>query len=168
MNDPFNSKIQQLKEEIYKEIESVHEIRQLVNREIDRDFPIDLWELSDRELDQEMGDRLSQMNDSIDTRPTADAITSHRRVVGKFIVKAKRLVMKLINPYTNTLLEKQRIFNDKLVAFHLATFIRLRRCERKLKDIEEKLTEIEENQQIHAEKLQEIQDRLSNSKNENR
>ncbi len=160
MSETLEREIRRLKEEMSRKREAIQDIGRLINREIDRDFHIDLWELSDRELDQEMGDRLSRLNDDIDTRPSAEAITSHRQVVGKFIVRAKRLLMKLFNPYTNTLLEKQRRFNDRLVAFHLATFIRLHRGENALQAVKEKLEEIEESQEVLLKEIKTIRERL--------
>lgn len=140
--------IKRLKEEIFKQKEAVTDIRDLVKKEIDRDFPINLWELSERELDNEMGNRLSFLNDDIDPRPDNSSITSHRRFLGKPVVLFKRLLMRLARPYTNLLLEKQRRFNDQAVAFHLASFIRIRQNEQHIRDLHEKLKTIEEDQEL--------------------
>jgi predicted RND superfamily exporter protein len=145
--------IEKLKEEIVKQKESISDIRQLLNEEIDRDFPTDLWELSERELDNEMGNRLSFLNDDIDTRPDAATIHSHRKFIGKPVVLLKRFVMKLMGFYTNTVMEKQRRFNEQLVAFHLASFIRFRQNEAKIKSIEEKLKVLEEDRDLLLEQL---------------
>jgi hypothetical protein len=153
MDEQIINEINRLKEEIYQQKEKVSDIKELVTEEIDRDFPIDFWELSERELDNEMGNRLSFLNDDIDTRPDAQSITSHRRILGKPIVFIKRLVMKIAGFYTNTLLEKQRSFNEQLVAFHLASFIRFRHNERKINEILEKLKALEEDQELIMEQL---------------
>ncbi len=156
MDERIIKEINRLKEEIYQQKEKVSDIKELITGEIDRDFPIDFWELSERELDNEMGNRLSFLNDDIDTRPDAQSITSHRRILGKPIVLIKRLVMKIAGFYTNTILEKQRSFNEQLVAFHLASFIRFRHNERKIKEILEKLKALEEDQEMMLEELAQL------------
>jgi len=82
-----------------------------------------------------MGKRLGFLNEDIDCRPTV-AITSHRRFIGPFIVLFKKLLLKVLSPYTNSLFVRQNRFNEQLVAFHLATFIRCRRLEEKLKRLD--------------------------------
>ncbi len=156
MDERIIKEINRLKEEIYRQKEKVSDIKELVTGEIDRDFPVDFWELSERELDNEMGNRLSFLNDDIDTRPDAQSITSHRRILGKPIVLIKRLVMKIAGFYTNTILEKQRSFNEQLVAFHLASFIRFRHNERKIKEILEKIKTLEEDQELILEQLAQL------------
>jgi hypothetical protein len=156
MDERIIKEINRLKEEIYQQKEKVSDIKELITGEIDRDFPVDFWELSERELDNEMGNRLSFLNDDIDTRPDAQSITSHRRILGKPIVLIKRLVMKIAGFYTNTILEKQRSFNEQLVAFHLASFIRFRHNERKIKEILEKLKALEEDQELILEQLAQL------------
>ena len=156
MDEQIIKEINRLKEEIYQQKEKVSDIKGLVKKEIDRDFPVDFWELSERELDNEMGNRLSFLNDDIDTRPDPQSITSHRRILGKPIIFFKRLVMKIAGFYTNTILEKQRSFNEQLVAFHLASFIRFRHNERKIKEIREKLKTLEENQELLLEQLAQL------------
>lgn len=152
--DPIN----RLKRELFKQKEAVSDIGRLVKSEIDRDYSMDLWELSERELDNEMGNRLSFLNDDIDTRPDTGAISSHRRFLGKPVVLIKKLFMKITGFYTNSLLEKQRRFNQQAVAFHLATFVRLRRNDERIKSIEEKLKVLHEDQELLLEQL----DRLKN------
>lgn len=156
MDERIIKEINRLKEEIYQQKEKVSDIKELVTEEIDRDFPVDFWELSERELDSEMANRLSFLNDDIDTRPDPQSITSHRRILGKPIVFFKRLVMKIVGFYTNTILEKQRSFNEQLVAFHLASFIRFRHNERKIKEILEKLKALEEDQELLLEQLAQL------------
>jgi len=153
MDEETKDRIHRLKKELFDQKEAVTEVAELVNAPIDRLYPIDLWELSERELDNEMGTRLSFLNDDIDTKPDASVITSHRRLLGKPIILFKRLLMKLFQPYTNILLEKQRRFNDQSVAFHLASFIRFRHNEARLLSLETKLKELEENQELLMDRI---------------
>ena len=156
MDEKIAKEISRLKEEIFKQKQKISDIKELVKKEIDRDFNIDLWELSERELDHEMGNRLSFLNDDIDPRPDIESITSHRKILGKPIVFIKRIIMKIANVYTNTILEKQRQFNEQLVAFHLASFIRFRHNETKIKGMDEKLKTLEEDQEMLLEQLEKL------------
>ncbi|MCP5107110.1 MAG: hypothetical protein GY950_27235 [bacterium] len=158
MDERTVNEIKRLKDELFKQKEEITTIKELVKTEIDRDFPTDLWELSEKELDGEMGNRLSFLNDDIDTRPDPGVITSHRRLLGKPVVLFKRLFMKLTGFYTNALMEKQRRFNEQLTAFHLASFIRFRNNEGKIKTIEEKLKTLEEDYEMMAEQLDKLND----------
>lgn len=152
------NEISRLKEELSRQKEKITDIKELVKQDIDRDFSINLWELSEKELDSEMGNRLSFLNDDIDTRPDPGIIASHRRILGKPVVLIKRLFMKLTGFYTNTLLEKQRRFNEQVVAFQLASFIRSRHNEKRIKEIEGKIKTIEEDQEMLQEQLDKSKD----------
>lgn len=146
MDEHIVNELDRIKEELTQKREQLQTVEQLVTDPIDRDYPIDLWQLSPRELDAEMGDRLSALNGSIDPRPTSDSITSHRRIIGKPIVMIKKIVMRLFQPAIDTMLEKQRQFNEQAVAFHLASFIRMRQIEQTVKELEETLGELDHRQ----------------------
>jgi hypothetical protein len=141
MDERINREIGKLKEMYRQERESALSLEQLVHGPIDVPVKIDLWELSDRELDQEMGRRLSCLNDDIDCRPQG-AISSHRRFIGPFVVRAKKALRKVLSPYTNMLFLRQNRFNADLVAFHLAAFIRFRRLEKRMEELEERNREL--------------------------
>ncbi len=158
MNERSVMEINRLKEEIYRQKEAISDIKELVKTDIDRDFPIDPWELSDRELDNEMGNRLSFLNTDIDPRPDPNSLTSHRKMIGKPIVRLKRWWMRLNAFYTEKLLEKQWPFNDQLVFFNLASFIRFRHNEQRIKSIEDRLNTLEENQELLLDQLRKMTD----------
>jgi hypothetical protein len=160
MDEAIIKEINRLKDDICRQKETITDIKELVKSEIDRDFKVDLWELSEKELDNEMGDRLSFLNDDIDPRPDAKSITSHRKILGRPIILFKRIIMKLASAYTNSLLEKQRRYNEQLVAFHLASFIRFRHNEKKIKAIEEKIKNLEEDQEVLLEQINQCRDAI--------
>lgn len=162
MDEHIIREINHLKEDILRQKETLIPIEELVKHPIDRDFPVDPWELSDRELDNEMGNRLSFMNEDIDTRPVLDTLSSHRRFIGRFIVYLKRRFMKMIRFYTDTLTEKQVRFNSQLVAFHLATFIRLRRTEERISTIEKQVKNLEEENELLREQINQLKTRWDN------
>ncbi|MFH2108707.1 MAG: hypothetical protein ABII93_08575 [Chrysiogenia bacterium] len=143
MDEHIKDEIAKLKEYFRGRKDSLAGLEELAGAPIQHHFPVDLWQLSDSELDGEMGKRLSFLNDDIDCSPTPD-ITSHRRFIGAAIVLFKKVIFKIFRPYTNTLFVRQNRFNDQLVAFHLATFIRLRRLEEKVRILERQEQELRE------------------------
>jgi hypothetical protein len=137
------NEIAALKEDLRSARDGARTLEELAGAPVRHHYPIDLWSLSDSELDGEMGRRLGFLNEDIDCRPTV-AISSHRRLIGPFIVLGKKLLLKVLRPYTNSLFVRQNRFNEQLVAFHLATFIRLRRLDEKLKRLEQMAGETQE------------------------
>ncbi len=135
MNEELKEEIARLKEAYGARKDEARSLEELAGGPVRHHYPVDLWSLSDSELDNEMGKRLGFLNDDIDCRPTK-AVTSHRRFIGPVIVFFKKLLLKALRPYTNSLFVRQNRFNEQLVAFHLASFIRLRRIEERLRHLE--------------------------------
>ena len=148
MDEQVKAEIAKLKEYYQERKTGAGSLEELAGKPLQHHFPVDLWQLSDSELDGEMGKRLSFLNDDIDCRPTAD-ITSHRRFIGPVVVFFKKILFRILRPYTNTLFTRQNRFNGQLVAFHLATFIRLRR-------LEQRILELEKQDQAARERLAEL------------
>jgi hypothetical protein len=154
MDKANRDEIAKLKE-IYFRRKTAAAFKELIGVPIEHHYPINLWELADSELDQEMGRRLSFLNEDIDCHPTPD-ITSHRRFIGPAIVLCKKIFFKILRPYTNTLFVRQNRFNEQLVSLHLATFIRFRRLEDKIKQLNSQIQEIKEQQQELATRSQKL------------
>jgi hypothetical protein len=142
MDEQNKKGIVELKEYYRGRKDAAANLEELAGQPVQHHFPVDLWQLSDSELDGEMGKRLSLLNDDIDCRPTLE-ITSHRRFIGPAVVLFKKLLFKLMRPYTNTLFVRQNHFNEQLVAFHLASFIRFRRLEERTRSLEQHVEEIQ-------------------------
>jgi hypothetical protein len=143
MDEQIKDEIARLKEYYQVRKSAIGSLEELAGEPVQHHFPVDMWALSDSELDGEMGKRLSFLNDDIDCRPTPD-ITSHRRFIGPLIVLFKKMIFKIFRPYSNTLFVRQNRFNEQLVAFHLASFIRARRLEEKVRNLEQQAQEIKE------------------------
>jgi hypothetical protein len=152
MDERISREIGKLKEVYRQERESAVALEQLVHGPIDIPVKTDLWELSDQELDQEMGRRLSCLNDDIDCRPQGP-LSSHRRFIGPFIVRVKKALRRALSPYTNMLFLRQNGFNADLVAFHLAAFIRFRRLEKRMEELEEQSRELPDGRNTTGEGL---------------
>jgi len=99
--------------------------------------PVPLEQLDDTELDREMGDRLSALNVAIDFRPWLHGLSAGRSVKGRLAGYLRRQVFRLFAP----LHDRQVRFAEQLVAFHLASFLRLRRIENRLNALERELLE---------------------------
>jgi hypothetical protein len=136
MDEKAKEEIARLKRELQSRLDDAASLDALAGKPLRHHYPVDLWSLSESELDNEMGKRLSFLNDDIDCRPSA-AVASHRRFAGPFIVFFKKLLLRALRPYTNSLFVRQNRFNEQLVAFHLASFIRFRRLEERLKRLEQ-------------------------------
>ena len=158
--DKIAAQIKEAKDDIFRRKEEIESIKELLKSEIDRDFHTDPWELSHRELDNLMGRHLSFLNDDIDTTPDPAIITSHRKILGKPIVFVKRIIMKMASAYTNSILEKQRRFNDQLVAFHLASFVRFKHNEKKINDLEERIKDFEDDREMLLDELKNIREKI--------
>jgi hypothetical protein len=158
--------IQRLKAELEKQRERIDSIKELVKTEIHRDFHLNLEDLSEKELDIEMGTYLSRLEADSDPRPDPSALSSHRKVTGKAIIFLKRIMLKVTAVYTNTLMEKQNRFNHCSAALHHALFIRFRQMEKRIRRIEEKLGDLDEDEVLLADRLESIQKRVAELREE--
>ena len=149
--EKIKDSIQDVKKDVSIWYRSAPKVADLAGKAIDRPHPVNLWELSDRELDAWMGDQLTLLNESLDPRPDPGEITSHRRIIGPVIVRIKRFIMKVLNVYTHTILERQRLFNTESVAMHLSSFIRIRRIQTQLDDILRRMAEQHEADSLRGE-----------------
>ena len=155
MDKAIKEEIACLKKIYEKQIKDASSLEIITGKNIVHHYPVNFWELSDNELDQEMGKRLTFLNEDIDCRPSRD-ITSHRRFIGPLIVLGKKIIAKILSPYTNTLFVRQNRFNEQLVSLHLAAFIRFRRLEEKIKQLESQTRDFKEQQQEIASQDQEL------------
>ncbi len=162
MNEQLVDQIKKLKETVFRQKESAADINSLLGEDIDRDFHLDLWELSEKELDHIMGDRLTFLNQDLDPRDSEDSISSHRKGLGKLIVWLKKRYLRVMDFYTEFLLTRQARFNPQLVAFHLASFIRFRHNEQKINTMTEKIKNLEEEQELLHEEVRQLKNLISN------
>lgn len=149
MDERIGREFGKQKEEYRNRKESAGSLQELIREPIHTSFRVDFWELSERELDQEMGERLSRLNEDIDCRPPSD-VSSRRRVIGPLVRRAKKMMQKMLSPYTNKLFVRQNRFNGDLVAFHLASFIRMRHLERRIDELEERSRELQDDRAAAA------------------
>ena len=140
--ETLQKEIAQLRSALLEKAQS-GDLREFTGRETARSFQLDFWELSPRELDHQMGMRLSILNDSIKCTPDG-AVSSHRPFIGPVIVLLKKIIRRFFWPDLEMLFARQNLFNERLVAFHLASFIRFRRDEEKLRTLADDLRSLTE------------------------
>jgi len=168
MEKAFEKEIQRLREEIDKKKEEIHDIKQLVNKEIDREFLPPLEELSEKELEPYFEKYLSILEGSSDPWPDRKSLTSHRKILGKPIILMKQFLLRMTGVYTYTslFLEKQKNFNDHSVALHRASLARLKLNTEKIKHIEERIIDCEVNLMTLSKKLKDSSNHRSITKDE--
>lgn len=161
MNKELKQELSLLSEELRRRKESVQSFRELLNDEPDREYRIDLWELSERELDAEMGDRLTLLNDDINIRPDiGQEAVSPRRFIGRFITPVKRKILDIVRQYVESMASKSIRFNEQATLYHLASFIRFRHNERRILVLEQKLRDMEEQRELLLHRLQQLEKNL--------
>jgi hypothetical protein len=147
-NSELNQALLQLKEDLLAQRNQLKDLKGLLKAEIDRDFSVNLWELSEKELDIDMGDKLSLLNDSINPRRDLAEIKSGKKIIGKPITKLKGFIIRVVKHYLDPVYDNHVKFNEKLVNFHLASYIRFRQNEKNIKKIEDKINQISEDLEV--------------------
>jgi len=157
--DDLRQLISQLKERLQDEKESIQDVESLVKKKIERDAG--LWEYNFDELEHELFERFSSLEDKSDCLSFTD-ISSPRKAIGWLVTLAKKILRKMTNPYSRMILSKQYQFNKELVPIHLATILSLQKIKDRLNELEDvakKILEIQEDM---------LEDRSENDQGVNR
>ena len=144
--DEIKQIIAQLRETLSLEREKIESIEKLAGKPIERDAG--LWEYSFDELEQELFQRFSTLEEKSDCLAFAD-IPSPRRGIGGIVTVFKRIVRKLTNPYSRMILDRQARFNRELVPIHLATILSIQKIKDRLNALE-----------AHVQKILELQEEI--------
>lgn len=116
MKEKTAKEIQRLKDDIFGRKKNIYDIEKLVNKEIDKEIPVDLLGFSEKEFESYIQEWFSKKYPKLEF--DFKYITSHRKILGKPIVLIKRLVLKLIEFYLNKIIKKQTHINQQpLVLF---------------------------------------------------
>ena len=156
MEDNTAKQLKKLKKELHTKKEGVHDLKELVKKEIDRDFPLNLMDFSERELESQMDEYFSLLNKSVDPVPDKISITSHRRWIGKPVVWIKRILLKTTRPYITLILDKQKTFNQKCIDLYQNLIIHQKRYHEKISHIEERIGDCEVQLEVISKKLDDI------------
>lgn len=142
-NQALLQTIAAVKEELLATRARIGSVAGLFNEPIDRPHAVNLWSLSDRELEQRLARLLSFQNSDMDPHPLPHHVSSHRRRLGPLIVGIKRLIMKLFRPISGPLLTPQQNFNQMEVEYNLGCFIRLGQLDQRMGQLEETVQRLE-------------------------
>jgi len=116
MEDKIAKEIQRLKDDIFRRKKDIYDIEKLINKDIDKEFRVDLMELSEMEFESYIQEWFSKKYPKLEF--DLKFITSHRKILGKPIVLIKRFILKLIEIYLNKIFKKQTHVNQQpLVLF---------------------------------------------------
>jgi len=144
MENPLGKEVQSLKEDWARKKEEVQNISDLVREKIDRHFQPDLQELSERELELFIQEKMATFKQYIHIHPDPMALTSHRKILGRPILFLKRKFIKLIRFYFQLITSRQTQFNENSALLLEAIIIRLKRNRQELQEIQERICRLEE------------------------
>ena len=152
--DEQAQEIQRLKDALAEKMARIHDLEQLVNKDIDRTFPTPVEEFSDKELATYIRDCLASIAADLDFKPDIRAITSHRKTLGKPILFLKRAFLETTFRSIDSFLDKQTLFNRQISALCRAMLVRTSHHMEKIKLIEERISDCEETLAILKNKLE--------------
>ncbi len=159
MTNTSKEETTELKRDLEREIEAATDRQIIAPEDRDRTFQTDLWSLSAKELEALIGRYLTLLNETTDVAPKIEAITSHRGFIGAPIVAVKKLLFRLLRPFTDTLLADQKLFNGRLVQTQLAQYALQTRLREEINAAVGRLRSLEEDSVI----LRELMARLQRS-----
>ena len=156
----LDREIENLRRELERKKSEIRDLRKLVRGAIDRDFPLEVAEYSEKELDDYFRDAVSPLKLVIDPRPGPDTVRSHRKVIGAPIVFLKRIFLRVFGFYTHLLLDDQARFNRRSAELTEALVARVRHYRDRLETIEGRVAAFEESLVILKSKLEDLGTRL--------
>ena len=109
----------------------------------------------------------NEIERNIDLKLDEKSLTSHRKILGKPIILIKRVLLRITGIYSfiNPFLDKQTQFNRQSFALHQASLLVPRKIKNRMKQIEEKISDCEENLIIIMEKIKDLHLSLEQQKN---
>lgn len=143
MEKTIKKEINKIKSELYQKKETILDIKKLINEDIDEELTSNLSDYSERELETQLGEFLSFLDRSVDPIPDKSQITSHRKIIGKPIVWAKRILLKISRPYLSFIFEKQKANNEKYRDLFKTLIFHQRMIRRKVNRTEKRIGDCE-------------------------
>lgn len=133
MNEDIKKEIIKTREELEKKLNGVKDISELVGKNIDREYPQDFNELSETELDAEMGKRVVFLNENL------NIINKINQKTGNKIVK-----LLLFLPYLiHFMLTKPVVLMKNYLQLNHILLVRLKRMAERLDRIDARLEDLE-------------------------
>lgn len=133
MNEKIKKEIIKAREELEKKKNKMNDISGLINKKIDREYPLDFNELSETELDMEMGKRVIFLNESLN-------------IVNRINQKTDNKIIKILLfiPYSLHLIVTKpvAILKNYLQLNHIL-LVRLKQMNERLDQMEDRLKDLE-------------------------
>jgi glycosyltransferase involved in cell wall biosynthesis len=148
--EKLTQEIHRLKEELDRKKEEIRDLRIWVGKEIDREFSPPAEEFSDKKLEALIRECLSDVSGQEEAKLDLQAITSHRKIVGKPVSYIKRAFLETTFAGLNGFLDRQIQFNRRIAAFSQALLLRLNHNQERIERIEEKIGKGEENPAVET------------------
>jgi len=164
MDETIDREVKRLKEDLLRRKEEVGDLRELVKKEIDREFEPDPMDLTERELEPFIEKSLTAVKDNLVLNAEPQALTSHRRFFGRPVLYFKSVFMNWADLYTKMILDKQNRYNRHSFELLKVLVLRSRWSREKLKELEERLGECEESLAVMISKTQDLEARLEQGK----
>lgn len=133
MNEDIKKEIIKTREELEKKLDGVKDISELVGKNIDREYLQDFNELSETELDVEMGKRVVFLNENLN-------------IINKINRKTSSKIVKLLLflPYSiHFMLTKPVLLMKNYLQLNHILLVRLKRMAERLDRIEARLDDLE-------------------------
>ncbi len=133
MNEDIKKEIIKTREKLEKKLDKVKDISELVGKNIDREYPQDFNELSETELDAEMGKRVVFLNENLN-------------IINKINQKTSNKIVKLLLflPYSiHFMLTKPVLLMKNYLQLNHILLVRLKRMAERLDQIEARLEDME-------------------------
>ena len=164
MDEAAKREIERLKSDLLEKKQEVEDIRRLVNREIDREFPAEALDLTEREIEPFIEKRLADIKGNLVLEAKPGKLKSHRKIFGRPVLFLKRTFITWADIYSRKILDRQNRFNRGSFDLLKAVLLRSRWSKEKLRDLEERLGECEENLVVMIHKVDDLQARLDKQK----
>ncbi len=144
--------LKEIKKLIFERKEKIYNIKELIKEEIDRDYNLNLWELSQRELDSEMGIKLSLLNNEADIRDKVE-INPGLGLKGKLYFRLKSIFSGILLKSITPVINRQVSYNGQSIDLHLASYIKIKNVEDNFILLNERVKQLEEENCEILEKL---------------
>lgn len=156
MENKIEQELKKLKKELMEKKAEFREIKDLLNEEIDREIPVSIEDLSERELESLLDEYHAQLARSANPLPEKIDVTSPRKIFRKPVIWIKRRLINVVNAYITPIMVSQTTFNRKCVELSQSLILQQKNLRKKINHIEERLKECESHLDIISKRLEEL------------
>jgi hypothetical protein len=156
VNKNTAKQMEKLKKELHERKEEIHDINQLVNKDIDGKLHSRLEDYSERELESRLGEYHALLAKSANPLPEDIVITTPRKILKKPVIWIKRRLLNVVNAHVTSVMEKQREFNQKCLDLFQTLIVHQKKMSRKINHLEQRINECEAQLDIISKRHEEM------------